>query len=91
VENFILWTTTASSGLTPPPARFASLAPMGRDHVLADAGLGDHAAIADQHDVSGAETNLQLVDLGRKGFGVGGVGSEGPFAQKRTRRTTLRG
>ena len=49
---------------------------IGRDHILADAGLGDHASVTDQHDVREAETNLQLVDLDREGFGVAGVAVE---------------
>ena len=60
---------------------------MGRDHILADAGLGDHAPIADQHDVREAKTNLQLVDLDREGFGVAGVAVEYLDRQ----RTAIRG
>ena len=38
-----------------------------------DAGLGDHAAVADQHDMVEAEASLELVDLGAKGSGIGSV------------------
>jgi hypothetical protein len=36
----------------------------GRDDVLIDPGLGDHAAIADEGDARQAEAGLELVDLG---------------------------
>ena len=40
---------------------------------LGDARLGDHAAVADQHDMVELEAPLELLDLGRQRHRVGGV------------------
>ncbi len=44
--------------------------------VLADAGGGDHAAVADPDEALSAEAPLDLLDLGGEGLGVGGVAGE---------------
>ncbi len=44
--------------------------------VLADAGAGDHAAVADEHDLLQAEAEAQLIYLRGHGFGVAGVAGE---------------
>jgi hypothetical protein len=41
--------------------------------VLGDARLGDHAAVADQHDMAEAEALLELLDLGRQRRRIAGV------------------
>ncbi len=57
------------------PQRADPLQP-GRLHFLADARLGEHAAIAHQHHPREAEAPAQLVDLGAQGGGIGGVALE---------------
>ena len=44
--------------------------------VLADAGGGDHAAVADPDEALCAEAPLDLLELGGEGLGVGGVAGE---------------
>jgi hypothetical protein len=44
--------------------------------VLGDARLGDHAAVADQHDAIEVEALLQLLDLWRQGLWIAGVAIE---------------
>jgi hypothetical protein len=48
----------------------------GRGEIGVGAGLGDHAAVADQHHVVEVEALLQLADLGAERSGVGGVALE---------------
>jgi len=48
----------------------------GRGQILADAGGGDHAAVADQGDAAHPEAVLDLADLRGQGGGIAGVSSE---------------
>jgi len=43
---------------------------------LADACAGDHAAVADQHELGETKSMAEFVDLGSDGFGVSGVAGE---------------
>ena len=45
----------------------------GRDQILAQPCLGDHAAIPDQDYAAEAEAMLELVDLAFEGAGIGGI------------------
>src|ERR1700736_3400806 len=48
----------------------------GRPQLVADAGAGDHAAVADQHDARQAKALFELVDLHRQCHRVGGIALE---------------
>ena len=48
----------------------------GGAQILVDARLGDHAAVADQHDVVDGEAALELGDLIGERHGIGGVSLE---------------
>ena len=63
----------------------------GGAQILVDARLGDHAAIADQHDVVDGEAALQLRNLIGERLGIAGVAFEHLDGDRDSRRARTEG
>ena len=76
IEQRQLQSAAVQQVLDRRPAQRGDPVQAGGSDVLADARLGDHTAIADQHDMLKAEALLELVDLRRQRHRIGGVARE---------------